>query len=1006
MNLSLHDNMTPLDSLPPVLQEELSQLLEEYLADLERGVRRDPAELVAAHPDLAVPLKLYLDSLEFLHKAAVDLGAESASSAPDELLHKELGEFRIKREIGRGGMGIVYEAEQVSIRRKVALKVLPFAAVLDQRQIARFNNEAQAAGQLNHPHIVPVYSVGCERGVHYYSMQFIEGQPLDRVIEDLRRWAGRIAPAGNTNALETPDTTRSERVLGSRSAQSLPGAANVPPEQDSPPVSAESTMGFSTARTIKSRNHIRSVAELAIQAAEALHCAHDYGIVHRDIKPSNLLVDRQGKLWVTDFGLARCQTGTSITMTGDMLGTARYMSPEQATGRGNLVDHRTDIFSLGVTLYELLTLQHPFGASDRQTLLRQIEQDEPLPLRRLNSVVAIDLETIILKTLAKSRDDRYESAQAMADDLRRFLEGKPTQATRPTLLDRSAKWASRHRSLVVSVFAVLMLAFVGTSIAALLIAHEQGKTARALEESKQNLEERTKSLRQARSSVERFAIDLAEQLATVPGMEPLRRSLLEEALRDYQGFVEQTPDDPTLRFDLAISHSKIGGIHERLGDSRRALVAYGHATRLYAMLVNKQTDNIRYRHDLAVCHNNVGQVLMQEGRTGDARAAYLKAITILRQLRKQSPNNSSHQASLALTLTNLGQLQRETGEIAASTQTYEEAVEMQRDLAARSPYRREFQNQLASSNNELSFLFGANDLAKAESYNSEALAVYQRLSQAEPDQWLYQASLATCYNNRGSIFKRSGLLAEATQAYEDAIEIQERLVKLAPGVVRFSSELGVSRNNLGQSLANDLPDRAELHFQRAQELFRQLVTDWPQSPKYRASLGGVMNNLGQLWENNHRIDDAAAIYEQAVELQVQAYEQSPEIREFAAMLNTTYANYCRVLRKQLRPEAAAQAAIKRRSLCQGLPVPLYHTAADLSLAAEIARQAQPSPDVEAAANWEAAAIATLEEAINAGFRDYQALDNDARFHVLQSDPRFTTLLTELDVDGEATTQFK
>jgi serine/threonine protein kinase len=148
-------------------------------------------------------------------------------------------------------------------------------------------------------------------------------------------------------------------------------------------------------------------------------------------------------------------------MTGDMLGTARYMSPEQAAGRGNLVGHRTDIFSLGVTLYELLTLHQPFGASDRQALLRQIEHDEPLPLRRLNSAVAIDLETIILKSLVKSRDDRYESAQAMADDLRRFLDGKPTLATRPTLMDRAAKWASRHRRLVASVFAVLMLAFVG-----------------------------------------------------------------------------------------------------------------------------------------------------------------------------------------------------------------------------------------------------------------------------------------------------------------------------------------------------------------------------------------------------------------------------------------------------------------------------------------------------------------------------------------------------------------
>ena len=262
-------------------------------------------------------------------RQVVGLGSAEPVSGIDPAL-AELGDYRLVRELGRGGMGIVYEAEQVSLGRRVALKVLPFAAALDPSQLRRFQTEAHAAAQLHHTNIVPVFSVGCERGVYYYAMQFIDGRTLAQVVLDQQR----AVPPGH---------------------------------EPSWPHSGPSALG-----TTSDRARFRLVAELGIQAAEALDHAHRLGIVHRDIKPANLLLDVRGNLWITDFGLARLQDEAGLTLTGDLLGTLRYMSPEQALAHRGAVDHRTDIYALGVTLYELLTLRPAMAGTDRQELLRRI----------------------------------------------------------------------------------------------------------------------------------------------------------------------------------------------------------------------------------------------------------------------------------------------------------------------------------------------------------------------------------------------------------------------------------------------------------------------------------------------------------------------------------------------------------------------------------------------------------------------------------------------------------
>jgi tetratricopeptide (TPR) repeat protein len=442
-----------------VVRDELSaegllgRAVDEFLERVRRGEQPDVEEHAARYPAVADMLRQMLPALRLLRSSA------AASAAPPDGPPGDpdptggcLGDFRILREVGHGGMGVVYEAEQLSLGRRVALKVLPFAATMDARQLQRFQNEARAAAGLHHSNIVPVYCVGCERGVHYYAMQLIDGHTLAAIIGALRQPAE--SDTANAAARRGPDDADFSM------AGDATGPYTPTPEPGGSPADAAPTPAvgqLSTDPTLHGPEFYRTATRLGIQAAEALEHAHQLGVVHRDIKPSNLLLDGRGELWVTDFGLAQFRSEAGLTRTGDLVGTLRYMSPEQALGRRPVLDHRSDIYSLGVTLYELLTLQPAFGSDDRQELLRQIASEEPTPPCRLNKAIPWELETIVLKATAKEPAERYQTAQELADDLRRFLEDQPIRARRPALRKRLARWARRHRPTVAAAITLLVV---------------------------------------------------------------------------------------------------------------------------------------------------------------------------------------------------------------------------------------------------------------------------------------------------------------------------------------------------------------------------------------------------------------------------------------------------------------------------------------------------------------------------------------------------------------------
>jgi serine/threonine protein kinase/Tfp pilus assembly protein PilF len=424
----------------------LAELVEELTARLKAGEAVDLDAWLTQRPEQADELRRLFPMLRLL----ADLSRSGEMSVPpalcEDALTGTLGDFRLIREVGRGGMGIVYEAKQISLGRRVALKVLPFAATLDPRHLQRFHNEARAAAGLHHTNIVPVYAVGIERGVHYYAMQFIDGHTLAELIAQQRH--------GHLPAPPTVDE-----------AAAAP-ASTVPPAAQA------------TSAAPRDAAYYRRAAEWGIQAAEALDCAHSLGVVHRDVKPANLLLDPTGRLWVTDFGLAQVQCDTKLTMTGDLVGTLRYMSPEQALAQRVVIDHRTDVYSLGATLYELLALEPAFGGADRQELLRQVAFEEPRSPRRLNKAIPAELETIVLKAMEKNPAERYATAQELADDLRRWLEDRPIRARRPPLWTRLGRWARQHKPLVAGALAALVMGLAVLAAASGWVArdHEARRT--------------------------------------------------------------------------------------------------------------------------------------------------------------------------------------------------------------------------------------------------------------------------------------------------------------------------------------------------------------------------------------------------------------------------------------------------------------------------------------------------------------------------------------------------
>jgi tetratricopeptide (TPR) repeat protein/predicted Ser/Thr protein kinase len=686
------------------------------------------------------------------------------------------GDYEVERELGRGGMGVVYRARQVSLNRPVALKMIKSGVLADDAELRRFQNEAEAVALLDHPGIVAVYEVGEHDGQRYFSMQLVEGDNL----------AVRLASY-----------------------------------KDDP----------------------EAVARLVAAAAEAVHHAHMRGILHRDLKPANILVDVEGHAHVTDFGLAkRVEAAMDLTVTGALLGTPAYMSPEQAAGRRGTITTATDVYGLGAILYSLLAGRAPYGGATAIETIDAVRNNPPEPPTKVNSKVPRDLETIALKCLEKDPRRRYASAQGLADDLHNWLESRPIAARRVGQAERAWLWCKRKPG-VAALAASVAIAVVGGTAAVIAV---QAKANTDLRAANRRVEQRYNL---AVDAIGTFHTGVSEDfLLREPQFKELRDRLIRSASDFYEklGALLERDADPASRrallqanYELASLADKVGReedaltLHRRVLAAREALAAAPGADRTLAV-------------DVARSRLAVGMVLEAMSRTEEALESYHRAQTALAPAAGGPPAEAAARSAYADARYRTAWLLRKVGRPTEALHAAEEARDLQAVLAAADPKDRDRQAALARSHNLVGLqLKEAGQPSKALASLEAALAVRRKLARDHPEIAQYHVELANTQENAGWLmnFTRP---ADARTALEAARVIRQELAETHPAVARFQSDLAKSLQELGWDLLANRrkPSDALPQFEKALAIRKRLVQDHPEVADYESDLARSLKYLG------------------------------------------------------------------------------------------------------------------------------------------------------------------
>ena len=575
----------------------LEVLAAEFSEARRSGQQPSIDEYVNRLPEQRDEARALLESIALFERVSEQEVSRQASQRRHKRFeHKkieQLGDFRIVREIGRGGMGVIYEAEQITLKRRVALKVLSSGTSESAKQLERFQREAEAVARLHHTNIVPVFGSGSQDGVHYFAMQLIDGDPLSKL----------------------PDLTFLE------------------------------------------------IARLGMQAASALAYAHSHGVLHRDVKPSNLLLDRSGEVWVTDFGLAKLSDVGELTQTGDIMGTLKYMAPEQLEGRA---DERTDIYSLGLTLYELVTRQPAFDIS--KSLANRIRNHEfPAP-RAINPDVPRDLETIILKATASEPPHRYASASELADDLRCYVEDRPIAARRISSIERLGRWMRRNPALAASTLATLLLLATTTVVAswgyatthsALMDAKQARDTAfNASQQADQAREQAVSSQSRAESNLN-VALQAFDAIFDNVAQRGVPQSLSQDMQQAANAEAEGTNDTgnrsakESAQFEVTLNSADAELLNNLL--------------KFYSKFADQNGGDAALQMRTAQAYQRIGQIQLRLGKSDEAIASYRSAVKLLEKNYQQRPEDASIVLLIAKVTNDYGftlsTLSRDVGEI-------------------------------------------------------------------------------------------------------------------------------------------------------------------------------------------------------------------------------------------------------------------------------------------------------------------------------------------------------
>jgi serine/threonine protein kinase len=888
-------------------------LAEDFTERRRRGDRPTVAEYADAHPELADQIRQLFPAIVAMERVKRD--AVSSGDRPFELRVdklEQLGDYRILREIGRGGMGIVYEAEQQSLGRRVAVKVFPRQALGDSKHLQRFRREARTAALLHHSNIVQVFGVGDQDGLSYYVMQLIRGVGLDKVIGELRTASvdGCPPPAEPEAPTESQRGDQTElRFVAEDAARAVLAGGYL----------ASDGNGC----------YWHSVARIGIQVGEALSYAHAQGTLHRDIKPANLLLDSNGRVWVTDFGLAKVAVREQLSQSGDIVGTLRYMAPEQLEGQH---DSRSDVYSLGLTLYELVTLQPAFVEADHSRLMRRVSEGNATRPRSLRPDVPRDLETIVLKAIARDPQHRYQTAGELVDDLRRLVEDRPIRARRVRPAERLWRWSRRNPTIaILSTVLLLVMTSSFATVSWKWREAEMGKR-RAREENRRA----EANLSLALDSMDRFLDRFESTWMAHPrepqgeedetgfgfriAVSPSTAAVLEDALEFYHQFAEQNALNPRLQRDTADAHRRVGDIHRRLGQYDKAEDVYGEAAAIYAKQMGQFPNDPNLATLTAATLNELGLVLQRVGRLEDARSHFERAKGVLSDELNRSPQSSECRYELARAFSNLGGVSWRLMRPVQAAHNRRQAKELLETLAEEHPQKAEYRLALARAYRVyVPFPTHENRGQDAAWYRSEAISILEKLVADFPEVPDYQCELSeTIAISSRTLHKPEGA-EEVEPRLRRAVELAGRLSEEYPRIPRYRAALASSVQRLGWLLrTTDRSDEAEPEFRQAATHYRSLHEEFPSIPAYRFFLAMALHSHGDVLRDLERLEESRQVLELAVVQQQGYLESRPETVFGKGILAGQKESLAATLEQLGETEQAARAAQEAEEIRESL----------------------------------------------------------------------------------------
>jgi serine/threonine-protein kinase len=788
--------------------------------------------------------------------------------------------FRILRPHARGGLGEVYVARDEELNREVALKEIQNGIADHPESRGRFVLEAEITGALEHPGIVPVYGLGTYAdGRPFYAMRFVRGDSLQEAITRF-------------HAAEKPGRDPGERALA-----------------------------------------LRALLRRFIDVCHAIAYAHSRGVLHRDLKPGNIMLGQYGETLVVDWGLAKPMdsiaeltlsteapikpaslAGSAPTHLGRAVGTPQYMSPEQAAGRLDLLGPASDVYSLGSTLYCLLTGRAPIDGPDSGAILNRVQRGDYPPPREVKPTVPQALDAICRKAMALRPEERYRGPKELADDVERWLADEPTRAWPEPWSVRARRWISRHRAGVTAAAAAVAVAALSLGAATVLLTAANERERQAKREAQANFQ-------LARQAVDRYHTEVSEDvLLNEPGMEPLRKKLL-EAARDFYGkFVEQRRDDPSVRGELGKSLFRLAQITGDIESPLKGIELNLQALAIFTPLAAERPEDAEVLSDQAGCHHHLGRLEREVDRFAAASQSYQSALALWAKLRHAHPSEERYRAEEARSLLGLGNVEQVLRRLDQARDCYEKALATRAELATAHPGVAEYERDLGITRHNLALVQAASGAAdKAQTNYQQALTAQEKLVQAYPNVTQYQADAARTHYNVGDLYRQRGQAEQAAAAYQESADRWGKLVDKHPTVARFRAGQGKAYAGLclaRRALRQDGP--AEEACAKSQELYQKLADEGSGTPADRAELAAGQRVLGDLYRATGRPDRAREAYEKAQAIQEPLTHDSSALPEYEAGLARIFNNLGLLEREQKHAERADSAFRKALALWEKL----------------------------------------------------------------------------------------